>query len=310
MSIRAELVLTKLVNIAYVESRNIQDEDIQLNCVTVCYLLEDRRQKCARKFAFCSCILSVFRRCETKWENRLSTKHFIHFFFYVNGTHEHDVGSNWGALWARLSGKASEDPLRWLYFKFVWQVQLCEFVSLPLAFTTDGINFYFSRQSVSPYRDSFDSRWVHLAPDPAGKLVDVGIESSRWTCSCWCTRQVCSSVRSRRPSSPHRWCSDFRLSRTPGVHLSHPAETQAYKRYSETCNFVHSKHTPDRSQCPPAEFPLRTCCCPAHPHRHEELCSVCPRWGKHKHSAGGCCISLKHEEKDINVPKHHSSVFL
>lgn len=227
-------------------------------------------------------------------------KAFHSFFFYVNGTHEHDVGSNWGALWARLSVKASEDPLRWLYFKFVWQVQLCEFVSLPLAFTTDGINFYFSRQSVAPYRDSFDSRWVHLAPDPAGKVVDVGIESSRWTCSRWRTRQVCSSVRSRRPSSPHRWCSDFCLSRTPGVHLSHPAETQAYKRYSETCNFVHSKHTPDRSQCPPAELLLRTCCCPAHPHRHEELCSVCPRWGKHKHSAGGCCISLKHEEKDIN----------
>lgn len=101
----------------------------------------------------------------------------FHSFFYVNGTYEHDTGSSWGALWARLSGKASEDPLKWCYFKFVWQVQLCEFISLHFAFTTDGINFYFSIQSLPSYPDSFDSSSVHLALDPAGKLVDISIDS-------------------------------------------------------------------------------------------------------------------------------------
>lgn len=69
MSIRAELVLTKLVNIAYVESRNIQDEDIQLNCVSVylrsaiCLRTEDRNVPGSLHFVHVYC---VFRRREAK----------------------------------------------------------------------------------------------------------------------------------------------------------------------------------------------------------------------------------------------------
>lgn len=141
----------------------------------ICYLLEDRRQKCDRKFAFCSCVFSVLRRREAKWERTLYKA--FHPFFYVNRTHKHDIGSSWGALWALLSGKTSENPLKWWYFNFVWQVQLCEFVSLWLTLPTDGINYYFSRHSVISCWDSFDSGSIYLAPDPAGKLVDVGIDS-------------------------------------------------------------------------------------------------------------------------------------
>lgn len=121
--------------------------------------------------------------------------------------------------------------------RFVWQVQLCEFVqrptwpqsragSLMLGFTANKINVFFlffhgKTSCCLLFSQHHIDRWFYFTSTQV-VFSSFCFWSSRWTCGRWCKRQACSFDRSRRPSSPHRWYSKFRYSRTPGVRLSRP----------------------------------------------------------------------------------------